>query len=98
MIIIYTLVNCIIFFVLSLFNNFITKCLVVINNLLFIILSNKTIDYFYEIPLLYHYYFFSNNYNNFLLENICSLIEILILGWIIIILYKFTIKKKRDLI
>lgn len=98
MIIIYILISCIIFLVLSLFNNFIIKSLVVINNLLFIILSVKTINYFYEMPLLYHYYLFSNTYQNFLLEIICSLIEILVLGWIVVILYKFAIKKKRDLI
>lgn len=94
----FCLVNVIIYLLSNVFKKNVTLLLVLIFSLGFLMLSSdKMILNIYDFPLFYHYYFLNTNYVTFILEILCTSLQLIILYVINYLTYKIVIRKKRDL-
>lgn len=93
------IISMITFFIMLISNRTIVILITLLSGTLFYLLPMPSlIEHFYNMKILYHYYFTSLVYNSFLLEVIISIIEIMMLTIIEKILYRYVLKKKRDLL
>lgn len=92
------IVNSIIYLLSLLINKIGAIIIVLLLNSPFMIISKIfIIEHFYNMPLLYHYYYLSIEYSTFLLEIICSVLELFLLIIIRSLIHHFVTLKKRDL-
>lgn len=97
--IIHIIINIIIYLILILVNKYFSYIIILILSILFLILPfHESVNHFYNMPILFHYYFSTTVFNSFLLEFVCTIIEIFILIIILHLHIRMTTCKKRDII
>lgn len=97
--IIHIIINIIVYLILVLINKYFSYAIILMFAMLFLILPfHEIITHFYNMPILFHYYFSTTVFNSFLLEFICTIIEIFILIIVLHLMINITTCKKRDIV
>ncbi len=98
--IISSLINVLLFLLFIKFNKFTNLLIIIINSSLFMFISigKLKVPHFYNMPILLHYYYIPTLYTDFLLELICSILEVILLIGIIKVIYSIFSCKKKDLL
>ena len=95
-----SIINVILYLVLIIFKNIMTTIVLISNSLLFLVISLdfSYISHFYNMPILPHYYYTSISYSSFILEFMCTTIELLLLIILGKIMFYMVTYKKRELV